>query len=79
MGQESTDEQTPEELIHKAEAGAAALNPVIVRLISQQITEARATYRLTKCVLGIAIATLAVGIASAVGVAFIIIPLLSGN
>jgi hypothetical protein len=73
MGEESKKETTPEALIHKAEAGAAALSPVVARLISQQITEVRAIHRLTKIVLGIAIAILAVGIAS------IVIPLLTGN
>lgn len=71
-------EMAYEELLHKAEAGAAALSPV-VRLISQQISEVRATRRLTKVILGIAIVILAVGIASAVGIAFIVIPLLTRN
>jgi hypothetical protein len=73
MREESTQETTPEDLIRKAEAGAAALSPVVARLISQQINEIRATYRLTKVILGIAIATLAVGIAS------VVIPLLTRN
>ena len=73
MREESTREETPEELIRKAEAGAAALNPVVARLISQQINEVRATYRLMKIILGITMATLAVAIAS------IVIPLLTRN
>ena len=78
MAEELAKETAHEELIRKADAGSAALSPV-VRLISQQISEVRATHRLTKLILGIAIATLAVGIASAVGIAFIVIPLLTRN
>jgi hypothetical protein len=78
MRDEPPKEMAYEELLHKAEAGAAALSPV-VRLISQQISEVRATRRLTKVILGIAIVILAVGIASAVGIAFIVIPLLTRN
>jgi hypothetical protein len=78
MRDEPPKEMAYEELLHKAEAGAAALSPV-VRLISQQISEVRATRRLTKVILGIALVILAVGIASAVGIAFIVIPLLTRN
>ena len=78
MSDELTKETIHEELIRKKEAGYAALSPV-ARLISQQISEVRVAHLLTKIILGIASATLAVSIAFTVGIAFIVIPLLTRN
>ena len=76
MKEGSTKETASEEIIRKAEAGAAALRPV-ARLISQQIHEVRATYRLAKIILGIAMATLVVGIVSLIMP--LLMPLLTRN